>query len=82
VKENAYFISYFIVKPIMLKNIGCASRARVNLPHIGNRECMKFVVYAVLFLDSPKMPSKLKFPPFLVRTCMESIPLGCQISKF
>jgi hypothetical protein len=26
------------------KKIWCASRARVNLPHIGNRECFKFVL--------------------------------------
>jgi hypothetical protein len=40
--------------------------------NIGNRECNKFVVYAFLFLDSPKMPSKLKISPFLVGICMKS----------
>jgi hypothetical protein len=27
------------------KKIWCASRARVNLPHIGNRKCIKFVLH-------------------------------------
>jgi hypothetical protein len=30
-------------KSLKKKKIWCASRARVNLPHIGNRKCIKFV---------------------------------------
>jgi hypothetical protein len=35
----------FVLWGNLLKKIWCASRARVNLPHIGNRKCIKFVLH-------------------------------------
>jgi hypothetical protein len=36
--------SHIIIIRAHFKKIWCASRARVNLPHIGNRECFQFVL--------------------------------------
>jgi hypothetical protein len=44
------------------EKIGCASKARVNLPHIGNRECFKFVLKkSSLNLSKPEFVWEVPF---------------------
>jgi hypothetical protein len=42
--ENSFHKFSKFEQFLMAEKIGCASRVRVNLPNIGNRECFKFVL--------------------------------------
>jgi hypothetical protein len=53
----------FIIKIKFKKNLIRYSRARVNLPHIGNSQCIKFVLQRFCL-------TILKVYPFLVEICM------------
>jgi hypothetical protein len=57
-----FSITYLFSETLILK-IWCASRARVNLPYIGNRKCIKFVLQR-FFLN------KTQGLTFLVEICM------------
>jgi hypothetical protein len=43
--HNLDLFKTFCVYSVLQKKIWCTSRARVNLPHISNRKCIKFVLH-------------------------------------